>query len=169
MRNWGEQLPGSGCDRAPCLCAQKLPPNKRYQEPEDDRIRSTTQIGRGGDTSETEGPAAGTPPGANRNLGADWGRQRGDDRTRDTTAEAGPRRGAQRRAAEAGGWRGREKSRWTMHTSGGGGGERMLYIERGGMTTNATREGWKKGGKNKTSQKTAKTGGEGRDRISCNH
>ena len=44
------------------------------------------------------------PPGADRDLGAGQGRQRGGVQSWDTAADSGTRHGAQRRAAEAGGW-----------------------------------------------------------------
>ena len=69
-------------------------------------MRQITQVGRGGYKRDTEGPATGAPPGDNRDLGAGRGRKRGDEWTRDTVAESGTQRRAQRRGAEAGGRRG---------------------------------------------------------------
>ena len=46
----------------------------------------------------------GEPPGANRDLGAGRGQQMGGEPTRKTAVDAGMRRRAQIRAAEAGGW-----------------------------------------------------------------
>ena len=45
-----------------------------------------------------------------------------------TPVDAGTWRGVQRRAAEAGGWRVREASRWAAICAGRGGGERVQNI-----------------------------------------
>ena len=79
----------------------------------------------GGDTKETEGPTVHDPPGTERDLGTGQGWQGGGERMRDTATEAGTQRGAQRRAAEAGGWRVETKYRWTTYHSGRGCGERV--------------------------------------------
>ena len=52
--------------------------------------------------SQMEGSVAGKLSGANRDLGAGQGRQRGGCRMRDMAEDAGPRRRAQRRVEKAG-------------------------------------------------------------------
>ena len=57
----------------------------------------------------------------------------GGKRTRETAAGAGIFRGAQRRAAEAGGWWEWEKASWTALRARRGGGERVYrYVSRRG-------------------------------------
>ena len=74
------------------------------------------------------------PPGDDRDLGASQGHKGG--RT-NMAIEAGTRRRVQRRASEAGGWWGWEKSRWKTYHDRRGGGDRV-YIERGDTPMNAT-------------------------------
>ena len=64
------------------------------------------------------------------------GQKRGDEQTRETVEDTCTRRGAQRRAAETGGQRVWEKSRWATYHKGRGGGERVLHIERGDKKMN---------------------------------
>ena len=71
-----------------------------------------------------DGTATGEPSGANRDLGADRGRQRGERNGMGTTADEGMRRGAQGRATEAGRWQVRAVPRWAVLYTGRGGGER---------------------------------------------
>ena len=52
---------------------------QKIQYPEDDGKRRITWGGRQ-DTRETEGPAAGEPPGDERNLGAGRGRKQGGEK-----------------------------------------------------------------------------------------
>ena len=51
---------------------------------------------------------------------------RGSEQTRDMAVEAGTRRGAQRGAVKADGWRVGAKSRWTTYHAGRGCGERVI-------------------------------------------
>ena len=74
---------------------------------------------------DVEVPTAYDPPGTNRDLGTGRGRQGGGERTRDTAAESGTRRGAQRQATEADGWGVGTKSSWTMIHTGRGCGDRV--------------------------------------------
>ena len=60
----------------------------------------------------------------------------GGAQSRYTTADAGMRHGAQRQSEEAGGWKVRATSRWTVICSGRGGGYQVK--ERGSTTKNAT-------------------------------
>ena len=55
----------------------------RYQAPYYVSKQNIKHGGRGGDTRETEGQATGAPLGANMDLAACQGRQKGDKRTRD--------------------------------------------------------------------------------------
>ena len=95
------------------------------QAPEDDGRRSTTQGGGGGDTRDTEVPMTVEPPRDRHGPGRRPMAARGGKRTRDTVAESSTRRGAQIRAADAGGWRVWENSRWTTYHSGVGDGEKV--------------------------------------------
>ena len=58
-------------------------------------------------------------------LGAGRGRKKGELTDMGTVADSGMRRGAQRRATEAGGWRARVTTRWEALHTGRGGGERV--------------------------------------------
>ena len=63
--------------------------------------------------------------------------------SQETEAEVGTRRGAQRRAVEAGGWRVRAMSRWTALCTGRGGGGRVKTEKN--LTMNSCR--WRVGKK----------------------
>ena len=76
-----------------------------YRAPEDVRRRSKKQGWRDGDTRYTEGPKMGENPRRRQVPRRRPRAARGSERIRDTAAEAGMLRGAQRQAAEAGGWK----------------------------------------------------------------
>ena len=70
-------------------------------------------------------PQQTNPPGDYRNMGAGRGLQRGDKQMQGSAAEAGMRRGAQSRAAEAGRWWVHMNSRWTEFCARREGGEQV--------------------------------------------
>ena len=77
----------------------------------------------------------------------------GGTKSQDTATYADMRRGAQRRATEAGGWWVQATSRWTTLRAGRGGGERLQKRE--ATTTNANDGGDSRiEGKNEKTQKT---------------
>ena len=104
------RLPGSGGALASRPCAKTHP--TRNQGPDDARIRRRSWGVRGRGIEVKSYPQRANSPGADRDLGAGWGRQRGRAMSQETGADAGTRRGSQRWAAEAGGWWVRATSRW---------------------------------------------------------
>ena len=88
---------------------------------------------------------------------------KGGERTGTGTAEdAGTRRGAQGRAAEAGGWQVRETPRWAALCTGRGGGERVKRDDFDEERLRMRRR-WESGGGGENDNETAegKSGAEG--------
>ena len=84
---------------------------------------------------------------------------RGVNQTRGTSAEAGTRRGRQKRATEAGGWQVGKKSRWKIIHARRGCGER---VRESGEATLKAADGRAVG---RIIHKTTDTGGAGR--VTC--
>ena len=105
---------------------KKMPPKEnetKYQKMtrDDDSHGKGEWWGHNGDGGNNGGrPPRGQQGPGHRPREANWGK-----RTRDSEEESGTRRGAQRRAAEADGWRVGKKSRWTMIRSGRECGDRV--------------------------------------------
>ena len=89
----------------------------------------------------------GEPPRANRDLGAGRGQQRGKQTGTGMAADAGTWRVMQGKAAEAGGRRVWEESRWAALCTGRGGEERVKIERSSKRNGYGWRGGRKEGGK----------------------
>ena len=163
----GEQLIGSGYALA------SLPHTKmdiqRDQDPKYDGKRCSTKGGRR-DTGDTEGPVAGEPPGAERDLGKFQGRKKGEGdksrilrQNRHRHAARGAGRRYKRRRLEGDGYGKRPGGRRSTYGKEVGSGcdrevlRRQLLLMGGGSKE-----------KEKIPRKQLRQVGRG-DRINCNH